>query len=810
MLIIYLKIGIRNFFKHRTFSLIKVIGLALAMSVCLLIILMLADQNNYDQFHKNKDRIYRVLSDENNSKAPNAVTAYPLAGALKDNYSIVEESTHLTKGGGTVAAYNNKVAELQTYFATPSFFNVFSFELKNGDSKTALSAPNSIVITEEYAKLLFGQENPVGNTIELLNQRSSNLESGVDNDSKSCGLYTVTGILTDLKEKSHLQFDALISASSIPVLSKTGKMDEVTSNWGVTPSYTYVLLMPGKSENDLMPVLNDLTSLYYADSKTQKGFHLMEQKLTDITPGIIVRNATNNNLPMVFYYFLSLLALVIMVSAILNYTNMSIARALTRAREIGIRKAIGAGKRNLIFQFIGEATITSLVSLVIAITLLLFIKPAFKELSFIQSFNIDLYANLPVYFIFLGFAVLIGVIAGAYPAVYMSGFQPIKVLKNVVEVKTGKLGIRKVINTSQLVVSLLFITTSILIYQQFRHYLNYKYEFETENILNIPLQGNNYQIIANSISTIPGVLNISASDIIPATDTENGIQLRNINSEKEYQLFNIINADENFIDNLGIKFTAGKNFHLQEENNFLLVNESATRELGYSHPSEIIGQELDLKYGRKILKVIGVFQDFHFKNLMHDDRIGPLVLQNQPDKFRFLNVKITPTNYMEAIDQMKINWNAIDPVHPFQYEFYDNKLAANYKVLFDVVSILVFLTFISVIIACLGMLGMVAYSTERKTKEIAIRKILGAESLNLTILLSKSFLKVLLIAIVIGAPLSYFINNLWLQRLPNRVHFGFGTVLLATFLLLSLGLISIVSQTIRVSGRNPVETIREN
>ncbi len=566
----------------------------------------------------------------------------------------------------------------------------------------------------------------------------------------------------------------------------------------------------GKSEDELIPALNDLTSRYYADSKEQKGFHLMEQKLTDITPGIIVRNATSDNLPMVFYYFLSLLALVIMVSAILNYTSLSIARALSRAKEIGIRKATGAGKRSLIFQFMGESTITSIISLVLAIVLLLFIKPAFKGLSFIQSFNIDLYANLPVYFIFLGFAILIGIVAGFYPAFYMSGFKPVKALKNIEVLKPGKMGMRKVLNVLQLVVSLLFITTSFLIYQQFRHYLNFKYEFESENILNIPLQGNNYQVVANSINSISGVLNVSASDIIPATDTENGIQLRNISSEKEYQLFNIVRANETFINNLGIKLTAGRNFSPQGANNFVLVNESATRELGYANPSEIVGQELDSKFGGEVLKVVGVMQDFHFKSLMHDDRIGPLVLRNQPEEFRFLNVKIAPINFMGVIEQIKTNWKAIDPVHPFQYEFYDDKLAANYVVLFDVVSILGFLTFISVIIACLGMLGMVAYTTERKTKEVAIRKVLGAKTLNITVLLSKSFFKVLLIAIVIGAPLSFFINNLWLQRLPNRVDFGLGTLLLAAFLLLGLGFITIVSQTIRVSGRNPVETIGED
>ncbi len=246
MFINYLKIGIRNFFKYRTFSLINVVGLAIAMSVCLLIILMLNDQKSYDQFHANKNRIYRIISDENNSKAPNAVTAFPLAEALKANYSFVGEATHLTRGIGSEAIYNDKVIELRGYFADPSFFNVFSFGLKSGDSKTALSSPNTIVISETYAGRLFGQENPVGKAVELFDQRSFNRESGEDKASVSRGFYTITGVLRDSKEKSHLQFDVLVSAASIPVLSKAGKMEDVENNWGVTSSYTYVLLMNGK------------------------------------------------------------------------------------------------------------------------------------------------------------------------------------------------------------------------------------------------------------------------------------------------------------------------------------------------------------------------------------------------------------------------------------------------------------------------------------------------------------------------------------------------------------------------------------
>lgn len=799
----YFKVGIRNLLKYRVFSLINVFGLAVAMSVCMLIILMLADQKSYDQFHSKKDRIYRILSDEQHSKAPNAVTAFPLASALKTDYSIVEESTHLIKGVGGDAIYDQKVFETNGYFTDVSFFKVFDYELEKGDRLTALAAPNSMVITNRYAQQLFKHEDPIGKTVELVNRGG-----GQDSAPISWGLYTVTGVIEDKNHRSHLKFDVLVSSSSIQSLYRANKISDFTNSWQDYRCYTYALLFPERSSQDLTTALNDLVSSKYTGPDIPEGFKLVGQKLGKITPGIVVRNPPSESLPVIAYYFLFFLALVIMVSACLNYTNLSVARALTRAKEIGIRKVTGAFRRDLVYQFLSESVITALLAFVIALLILTIIKPAFRGLWINQHLNFDLNGNLMVYFIFVGLALLIGLSAGFYPSFYLSKRHPIQTLNNL-DHRPGKLGIRKALSVSQFVISLIFITTSILIFKQFRHFIKFNYGFNAENVVNIALQGNDYQLVANALGSVSGVSSISASDYVPATGTNNTRKLKLQDSDGEYKKLNILLADENFTANLEIELLAGRNLTATDSlDRFVLVNEAALKAFGYEFPSEIIGKVLESNLGDETLEVIGVVENFCVKVPVSEDQVSPMLLRNRPFDFKYANVKIVSVNIKETIAQLEQHWKNIDAAHPFKYRFYDDELRANYQWLMDVVSIVGFIAFLAISIACLGLLGMATYTATRKRKEVGIRKIFGAESFSIAFLLSGEFLRVLMIAVLIAAPLSYFLNNFWLQHLPNRVDFGFGTVFLATAILLALGSFTIGSQTVRASKDNLVDTLR--
>lgn len=805
----YVKVAIRNILKYKTFSAINVFGLAVAMAVCMLLILMLADQGRYDQFHDKKNRIYRILSSTAGGRQPYATSPFPLAKALKENYPVIEQATNLTPGIGGDAVYHQKLAEMRGYFAEPSFFEVFSFKLEKGNQRTALAQPNSAVISSELAYELFNDEDPLGKAIEFYDRALPFPQEHDDNGTApvSWGSFTVTGVIDASKYKSHLKFDALVSASTLPLLYSENKVPDRTNDWEFYfRSYNYVLLQSGKAEGDLTASLHDFVARTYKDIKSDvtKGFQLTAQPLADVQLGL-KGNDTNNRFPVEGYYFLGFLAIVIMLSASLNYTNLSIARALTRAKEIGVRKVTGANKRAIAFQFLSESMIVSVLACLAAIVLLFLIRPGFKSLWVNQFLEFELPHSFAAYAQFILFALLVGLLAGAYPALHLSGYQPIKVLKGL-QHGSGKLGLRKVLSVSQFVISLFFIVTSILIFRQFKFFMAFDYGFTYSNIINIPLQGADFQKTASIFGSVAGVESISGSDIIPATGTNNGIQLKKPGTADEFQSASIIMADPNFINTLNIQLIAGQAL-TADSSHQVLLNETAAKKLGYENPAQVVGETFESKWGGPV-QVAGVVKDFHYLLLINGREMAPLVLKNQPKDFKYITVKLAGRTPMNTIEQLESKWKAIDPIHPFRYRFYEEQLAATHQGVFDLVAILGFIAFLAIVIACLGLLGMATYTAERKTKEVGIRKVLGASDFNIAYLLSREFTVVLLFAVGIGAPLSFFVNNLWLQRMATRVDFGWGTVLVGTLALLFLGLLTIGSQTLRASRANPVDALK--
>jgi putative ABC transport system permease protein len=807
----YFRVGIRNMLKHKGFSLINTLGLAMAMSICMLIILMLADEKRYDQFNEGKDRTYRILSDKPEFGSPYATSPVPLAAELRNNYPAIEATSRLMMGVGGDAIYNQKSVEMRGFFADTSFFRIFSFVLEKGDRVTALSMPHSVVITSAVAHQLFNDEDPIGKSIEFVDRGLNYLGGENAPVPVKWGNFTVTGVIADKNYKSHLRFDALVSSPSIQALSLEKKIGDPGSNWeDYYKCYTYVLMKPGKSSRELEASLNSVVSHKYAGLKDFAGFKLTGQPLTGITPGILLGNTPTISLPMIAYYFLSLLALIIMISACMNYINLSVARALTRAKEIGIRKVGGALRKDLILQFLSESVLTALFALVLSAVMLLLIRYAFINFWVNQYLDFDLRGNVWVYIVFILFALLIGLAAGLYPALYLSRFQPIKAL-NLKGMRPGKLVMRKVLSVSQFVVSLFFIITSILIFKQFRKFLEFKYEFNTKNIVNVDLQTNDYKKVAAAFNSVSGVSGVSACEYIPGTGRSEGINLSKRDDKEEFKGLMLLQTDENFISNMGLKLIAGRNLPAagNAADKYIVVNEAAVKEFGYGSSADIVGRLFRVKENDSTtLEVIGVVQNFHVRLLMDDDKIAPLVLQNQPAHFQYVNVKISSPDFRGTIAKLQDSWKSIDAAHPLKYVFFNEQLAATSQGIFDIVSILGYLAFLAVTIACLGMLGMATYTTERRMKEVGIRKVLGAEDRSIVLLLSREFLRILAIAILIAVPLSYFANHMWLRKFPNRVDFGMGTIFSGVLVLLILGLLTIGSQTIRAARKKPVDAIR--
>jgi putative ABC transport system permease protein len=810
----YIKVALRNIVKHKTFSFINIFGLALAMSVCLLVILMLSDQLRYDRFNTKKDRIYRVITYTPSGRQPYATSPFPSGPYLKSNYPAIEEAVSLLPNVTGDVRAGEQVAVMKGYFTGPSFFRVFDFQLVSGNKQSALSEPRSVVITTDIAKKLFGNDDPIGKTVDFFNRQ---LAFPIEDDETgsapiSWGSFTVTGVIDASQYTSHLKFDVLMSNATMPSLWAEKKLDDLTNNWNwYFRPYTFVLLRDEASAADLETALTDMVKRNQANIQEDfsKGIRLEGQPLKDVQLGLS-GNDTNNRLPIQGFYFLGFLALIIMLSACLNYTNLSIARALTRAKEIGIRKVTGANKRSLIFQFLGESVIVSLLALAMAIVFLQALRPAFKGLWLNQYLNFDLPFDATTYLTFIAFALIAGIVAGTFPAFRMSAYQPITALRKQEGTRGSRWGLRSTLSVSQFCISLLFITTSVLIFKQFRHYMAFDYGMNTENIVNISLQGVDRDKAATEISQVPGVVSISASDLIPAAGQTNGDEYRRP-GETDYRSANTISADENFIDNLGLKLIAGKQVLPTTDSTMaqVIVNEEMARAFGYEQPSQIIGTVFEGKWSKRQVMVAGVVKDFRFQLLINSDKTGPLLIFNNPSAFNFLNVKVSTSDTRALTTALEAKWKTLDPLHPMKYRFFNEQLAGTHRAIFDVVSILGFISFLAIVIACLGLLGMATYMVERRKKEVGIRKVLGAAGWGITLLLSKAFLKMLAVAVLIGAPLSYFISKLWLEILPNRVEFGFGTVALATSVLMILGLITIGSQTIHASRVNPVDTLKE-
>lgn len=804
----YIKVALRTLLRHRLFSLINILGMAIAMSVCLLVIMLLADQYSYDDFHRENSRIYRILSRRPQASMPTASTPPSLAQSLRTGYATVEASASLVIGVGGDAVVGDKAVEMRGFFADENLFKIFDFTLLTGDSRTALTQPHSIIVSERVARALYGDNDAVGKTVNFYDRGLHYLKQGKDSRPVAWGNFTITGVLDPETSKSHLRFDVLMSRSTQRLLIVDGKITEGDS-WD--KAFTYVLAARGQSKENVDASLTDVFNTRFGSNEDLKGFGLYAQPLVEVTPGIMVSQPTSFQLPVMAFYTLGFVALIIMISACLNYANLSVARALTRMKEIGVRKISGAARRDLIMQFLTESMLTTVIALAIACVILLYMLPAFTSLWLNRYLELAPNWNPKVLMYFSAFALLTGVACVVSPAIYLSRVQPAKALKNMLSSRGGKLGVRKFVNATQFVVSLFFIVTALLVYTQYKFFMNFSYGFSSEGIVNIELQGNPYDRVSGAFLATTGVSAVSGSQYIPATGRTSGMELDDPNGGDPIG-FRHLAANNELIENLGLKLIAGKNIPPSTDSigRYILLNETGARRLGFQNPSDAVGTTVVQSWNQESFEVTGIVQDFWVKLPIGGDPLDPLYIQSIPHQFSYANVRISSGREEEVLAKLERTWKQLDPLHPFKYQYYDDELNSTHAGIYDVVSIVRLLALIAVTIACLGMLGMATFTVEKRRKEVGVRRVLGAGQRSLVILLSKEFIWILGIAVCIGSPISYFVNNLWLQIFPTRAPFGWEIVALSALILLALGLLAIGSQSLKASRTNPVDTIREH
>lgn len=807
MFINYIKTALRSLRRHKFFSAINVIGLAVAMSIGMGIIMLVADQMEYDRHNTRRDRIYRITTNRVNSDGSeevgrgNATSSMPLRDELLKNYTGVEKVVRLKRGfGNHWLEFEGQDVNipLAGFFADPEVFELFEYEFQFGDPSTALRDPYSVVLTRKAADKLFLEENPIGLAVTV----------------GDLGTYTVTGVLKESTKKSHIVFEALASMATVNSLEAADQnggngMDNWTNFW---EGWTYILVEPGRTSGDIQQYLDKIYEDHVAvvtnPGITRMKFHL--QSIGDITPGPMMNNSIGPVFPWIFVYFLGGLSIIILLTSCFNFTNLSIARSLSRAREIGVRKVTGAARWQIFIQFLSESIIVALVALVLALGMLFILKPLILQLNLARIFHWDLEGNIWVYGVFLLFAIMTGVLAGFFPAIVLSALQPVKVLKSLNNLKVfSRVGLRKVLLATQFTLSLFFILSVIVMHNQLKVFMTQDHGFAIENNMMIRLNNTDPTLLKTELMKYSNVESVSAASHVPAAGISHGGSYKRTLDEPEWTSLGSFSVDEDYLNNMAVDLVAGNFFHIEQrtsKQNHVVINEAAVTVLGFSSDQEAVGEELISEYDSSRWTIIGVVRNYNHRDLT--SAISPMVLTCNPERFSVLQVRYSG-DYANAARTMEKAWATVNPGLKIDYKEVASEIRQFYEIVFgDLVKVLGAVAFLAIVISCMGLLGMVTYTTESRIKEISIRKILGSGGGQLVMLLSKGFIIVIVVAIAVGIPLAWFVNNLWLELIAYRTSINAPVILQGVLILLLFGALTVGSQTIRAIFVNPADNLK--
>ena len=793
----YLKVGWRNLKKHTGFSMINIFGLAASLSVCLLMILFIIDQKSYDQFHENSNRIVRVTFESSSSGEMFATSPASLGDVLKEQYPEVEKSIQIQGGFYGDFRASEIDVNLTGFYADQAFLSVFDFELLQGDRETALSEPGNVILTTKSARKLFGEEEALGKTITKIGDQD----------------FIVTGII-DASEKTHFDFELIGSYATIFADSERA---EYYSNWKNTlwNSYTYLLLKKDVDVAAFESKIQEQIAAKYSDEEGSRIARFSMQPITGINLATLHQNEIGFVIPGIIAWFLIGFTIVITLIACFNYVSLTIARALNRSKEVGVRKVHGAHRFSVVKQFIIESVMISLLAFIFSTLLLRWLLPEFNSLYFINfmeaSVDPSLLLEPQVIAIFVLFSIIVGVVAGLYPSLYLSSFNPAQVLKGLSF--TGKISgqaLKKIITVTQFTFSIIFITTSIMLYLQFKHLVNTDYGFNQEAIVKLRLHDIPLSQVKDRLRQQPEVKLVTASHPIPGMGATYYEEVSSKGGTEEIDVHSF-RIDENFIPVMGLDLLAGRNFNpdmSSDSTQRVIISISLMKQLGYDDPQEAISQEIDVSNFEKSVMISGVVKNFVATDITSLD--DPILLLFNPKYAKFALIKTNPGKTASFIPELEYMWSSFNSAHPLNYSLFDNELRDNpsLHIFIDMVKVLGLIALFSVFISCLGLLGLAIYSSENRVKEIGIRKVLGASVHQLVLTLSKEYMWMIGIAVVISVPASWFLNSMWLQTISNKADFGIFIHVFGAVLATLLALLTISSQTYRAAKSNPVSNLR--
>jgi putative ABC transport system permease protein len=797
MLTNYFKIIFRNFWKNKTFSAINIFGLGIGLTSCLLIALYIQHELSYDNFQKNGDRIARVIMEYKfgvgESKKAN-FTSVRVASVFKRTFPEVESAVKMVQYERVVQYKDKLFNEKRLMFADPAFFDIFSFPMRQGDPHKALAAPNQVVLTESAAKKYFGSENPLGKALRI----------GTDSN-----LYQVTGVMEDCPSNSQVKFDFLASFSSLERTEIPPDSEKFYWNANYT---TYLLLKDKNSLASLQAKLPAFMNKEMTGAGVTINFFL--EPFTKIHL-YSEYDAFEPNNSITYIYILSLVGLLILIIACSTYINLSTARSIERAKEVGIRKVAGAAKKQIFWQFMGEAAALCLVSMMLSIIAATIVMPYFNQLTS-KQFQPGLLFSLP----FIGFALVVVIcvsfLAGSYPALVLSGFQPAKVLKGAFKNADSGQWIRKSLIVFQFAISVFLIVSTFIIQQQLYYIQHKKLGYDREHVLVLAMDNKmlaNIPLIKQQLKSNPDIIGVSCSVRSPV-EGGGGYNMRSSEMPEDEQTAVTANpVDEDYLSVTGIRLVAGSNLTEQDTKDvsddqkqkiyYFILNESAVRQLGWT-PQQAIGKKMFLDNSRPGY-VKGVVKDFHFESL-HNPIKGIVLFPEL--RARELLVKLNGRHLTQTISFLEAKWKSLVPDRPFEYRFLDEDYSKLYSAELRLGKIMNLFSAIAIALACLGLFSLSAYSAKQRIKEIGVRKVLGASVSNIVFILSKDFVKLAVIAIAVAFPVAWWSMHTWLQDYSYRIQIQWWVFALAGILCILIAVLTVSFQAIKAAMANPVKSLR--
>lgn len=787
MLLKSLKVTFRTLLRQKTYTAINILGIALGFTCCLLIGLYVQDELSYDQYHEKKDRIVRLASKVDGASYANGIAkvVYNWGDAAKKEIPEVEERCRFLFYGRTlVTIEDDRFYQSGGMYADTEVFEMFNWPLVKGETDEVLKNPNSIVLTESFAQRCFGDKNPIGESISF------------DNENQ----YQVTGLMKDIPQNSHFTFPFLVSMNSY---SHPALLD--WERW--TQFYTYLLLRPETDYATVATKFDLILDKHLSEERAEVVSPLL-QPITDIHLHSKLHREMATNSDILYVYIFGIIALFILVIACLNFVNLATARASTRAKEVGVRKVNGASRWSLMQQFVGESLLVAVIGAGLSIFLAqLALSPINAFLG--KQLTLDWMNNPSLTFGLLGITAVAGIFSGAYPALVLSSFRPEKVIKGQISFSSNPI-LRKGLVVFQFSIAILLIIAALTVNNQLEYIQNKNLGFQKDQVIVVSMPSQETLSRANTMkeafSNVGGVEMISISANRPG-GSDYGVPYQAVGKEADEQpAMRCLVIDPDFIDTYGMEMAAGRNFSkdMPTDTATYLINEEAARQLGWENPLE---QQLSMPaVGRDAAPIVGVVKDFHFRSL--HEPIAPLYFFMQPSWFSQFSIKLKTKDIDKTLATLEQKWAEFEPNYPFIYSFFDQQFDSLHQAEAATASLVRWFTFIAIFISCLGLFGLSTFSTQQRFKEIGIRKVLGASVSNITVLLSKDFLVLVVLALIIASPLAWYLMDKWLEGFAYSINLNLGVFIMAGLTALGIAAFTVSFQSIRAALGNPIESLR--